>query len=193
MARLDDLIGFADTHRLKIGTIRDLIAYRRQHDHLVERRAEASFVSRWGGEWTARTFYNKATGTEQIALIKGRIDHDKPTLVRMHAMNVFADMFGEDGTRGGLLARSMELIGEAGSGVVVLLSPSGAGFSQALERKAGGPPGDEIRDYGVGAQILTELGVEDMILLTNTHHTLVALDGYGLSIVGERAITGGSN
>jgi 3,4-dihydroxy 2-butanone 4-phosphate synthase/GTP cyclohydrolase II len=106
-------------------------------------------------------------------------------------MNVFADMFGEDGKRSGLLERSMEIIGKAGSGVVVLLSPSGAeGFSQALQRKAGGPGPmpDELRDYGVGAQILTELGVEDMILLTNTHHTLVALDGYGLSIVGERAI-----
>ena len=189
MARMDDLVAFADHHKLKIGTIRDLIAYRRQHDHLVERRAEAKFASRWGGDWTARTYYNKATGTEQIALVKGRIDPDKPTLVRMHLMNVFTDMFGEEGARGSLLARSMELIGEAGSGVVVLLSPSGAaGFSQALERKAGGPPSDELRDYGVGAQILTELGVEDMILLTNTHHTLVALDGYGLSIVGERAI-----
>lgn len=189
MARMDDLIAFAQEHKLKIGTIRDLIAYRRQHDHLVERRAEARFASRWGGDWTARTYYNKATGTEQIALIKGHIDPDKPTLVRMHAMNVFADMFGEEGKRAGLLERSMEIIGEAGSGVVVLLSPSGAaGFSQALQRKAGAPMPDELRDYGVGAQILTELGVEDMVLLTNTHHILVALDGYGLSIVGERAI-----
>ena len=192
MARMDDLIAFAQEHKLKIGTIRDLIAYRRQHDHLVERRAEARFASRWGGDWIARTYYNKATGTEQIALIKGRIDPDKPTLVRMHAMNVFTDMFGEEGNRGGLLGRSMEIIGAAGSGVVVLLSPAGAtAFSQALHRKAGGPVVDELRDYGVGAQILTELGVEDMILLTNTHHTLVALDGYGLSIVGERAIDPG--
>jgi 3,4-dihydroxy 2-butanone 4-phosphate synthase/GTP cyclohydrolase II len=189
MARMDDLVAFADTHKLKIGTIRDLIAYRRQHDHLVERRAEARFTSRWGGEWLATTFYNKATGTEQIALIKGRIDPDKPTLVRMHAMNVFADLFGEDGPRSDLLARSMEMIGAAGSGVVVLLSQTGpGGFTQALQRKSGGPPGDELRDYGVGAQILTELGVQDMILLTNSHHTLVALDGYGLSIVGERPI-----
>ena len=166
MARMDDLIAFAETHRLKIGTIRDLIAYRRQHDHLVERRAEARFTSRWGGDWLARTYYNKATGTEQIALIKGRIDPDKPTLVRMHALNVFADIFGEQGKRRGLLERSMEIIGEAGSGVVVLLSPSSAtGFSQALEHKAGAPMPDELRDYGVGAQILSELGVEDMILL----------------------------
>jgi 3,4-dihydroxy 2-butanone 4-phosphate synthase / GTP cyclohydrolase II len=195
MARLDDLIEFAQEHGLKVGTIRDLIAYRRQHDHLVERRAEVKFTSRWGGEWTARTYYNKATGTEQVALIKGRIDADQPTLVRMHAMNLFSDMFGEDSARGGLLARSMEMIGEAGSGVVVLLRPAGDdGISRGMEQKAGGPATDELRDYGVGAQILTELGVEDMILLTNTHHTLVALDGYGLSIVGERTIdTGASN
>ena len=190
MARMDDLIAFADTHRLKIGTIRDLIAYRRQHDHLVERRAEARFTSRWGGDWTAHTFYNKATHTEQIALVKGRIDPDKPILVRMHAMNVFADLFGEDSPRGGLLACSMEMIGDAGAGVVVLLGAPGPGvFTRQLERQAG-KHSDELRDYGVGAQILTELGVEDMILLTNTHHTLVALDGYGLSIVGERAIVG---
>jgi len=191
MARMDDLVAFADTHKLKIGTIRDLIAYRRQHDHLVERRTEARFTSRWGDDWTATAFYNKATGTEQIALIKGRIDPDKPTLVRMHALNVFADIFGEDSPRASLLQRSMEIIGEAGSGVVVLLSHSGPdNFTRALHRKSGAAPGDELRDYGVGAQILTELGVEDMILLTNTHHVLVALDGYGLSIVGERAITG---
>ena len=198
MARMDDLITFADQHRLKIGTIRDLIAYRRQHDHLVERRAEVSFTSRWGGEWSARTFYNKATGTEQIALIKGRIDPEKPTLVRMHAMNLFADTFGERGARGDLLARSMEMIGEAGSGVVVLLFPTipGGGFSGMMQQQAavgGAGMGDELRDYGVGAQILTDIGVEDMILLTNTHHTLVALDGYGLSIVGERAISGAAD
>jgi 3,4-dihydroxy 2-butanone 4-phosphate synthase/GTP cyclohydrolase II len=193
MARLDDLIGFAQEHKLKIGTIRDLIAYRRQHDHLVERRAEAKFTSRWGGEWTATTFYNKATGTEQVALIKGRIDPDKPTLVRMHAMSVFADMFGEESKRGGLLARSMEIIGAEGAGVVVILTPSAPeAYTRALQSRTGAAR-EELRDYGVGAQILTDIGVEDMILLTNTHHTLVALDGYGLSIVGERAIDLGAN
>ena len=191
MSRLDDLVAFAQTHRLKIGTIRDLIAYRRQHDHLVERRAEVRFESRWGGDWRAITFYNKATGTEQIALVKGRIDPDQPTLVRMHALNLFADLFGEASTRAALLERSMQIIGEAGSGVVVLLSADGPGtFTRALQTKAGTTAPDELRDYGVGAQILTELGVADMVLLTNTHHTLVALDGYGLSIVGERPLTG---
>jgi 3,4-dihydroxy 2-butanone 4-phosphate synthase / GTP cyclohydrolase II len=192
MARMDDLVSFAQFHNLKIGTIRDLIAYRRRHDHLVEKRAEAKFTSDWGGEWTALTFWNKATGSEQVALVKGKIDPAKPTLVRMHAMSPFSDIFGEGGARGGLLRRSMEIIGDEGAGVVVVINkPRPDQFSVALQAKAGTlepKDMDELRDYGVGATILTELGVQDMILLTNTHHTLIGLDGYGLSIVGERAI-----
>jgi len=88
MARLDDLIEFAQHHNMKIGTIRDLIAYRRKHDHLVERRAEASFTSKWGGDWKVLSFYNKATKTEQIALQKGHVDPDNPTLVRAYACYV---------------------------------------------------------------------------------------------------------
>ncbi|WP_448662559.1 3,4-dihydroxy-2-butanone-4-phosphate synthase [Sphingomonas sp. CJ20] len=194
MARLDDLVSFAQYHNLKIGTIRDLIAYRRRHDHLVEKRAEAAFVSQWGGEWTALTFWNKATGSEQVALVKGAIDPAKPTLVRMHAVSPFSDLFGEGGERGGLLRRSMEIIGREGAGVVVVINRQRDDqFSMALQARAGAIPAtdmDELRDYGVGATILTELGVQDMILLTNTHHTLIGLDGYGLSIVGERAIDG---
>jgi 3,4-dihydroxy 2-butanone 4-phosphate synthase/GTP cyclohydrolase II len=194
MARMDDLVAFAQFHKLKIGTIRDLIAYRRRHDHLVSKRAEHRFVSRWGGEWTAMTFYNKATGTETMALVKGRVDPDKPTLVRMHSLSPFADSFGEISRRSGLLSRAMELIGQEGAGVVVVINRSMANaISRQMEVRAKGFPPEqadieELRDYGVGAQILAELGVHDMILLTNTHHTLVALEGYGLSIVGERPI-----
>jgi 3,4-dihydroxy 2-butanone 4-phosphate synthase/GTP cyclohydrolase II len=194
MARLDDLVAFAQLHNLKIGTIRDLIAYRRRHDHLVERRAETSFTSRWGGEWRVMTFWNKAEGTEQLALVKGRVNPDKPTLVRMHALSPFGDLFGEDGERGRLLQRSMEIIGEEGAGVIVVISKRRAdAFTMAVERKAGlrtEADMDELRDYGSGAMILNELGVEEIVLLTNSHHTLVGLDGYGLSIVGERAIDG---
>src|SRR5687768_17213380 len=102
MARMDDLIAFAQLHGLKIGTIRDLIAYRLKKDHLVEQTAEAQFESRWGGSWTVKTFLNKAVGTEQIALVKGKIDPDKPTLVRMHQLNLFSDIFGENEGRSGL-------------------------------------------------------------------------------------------
>ncbi len=192
MARLDDLVGFAQLHNLKIGTIRDLIAYRRRHDHLVEQRAEASFTSEWGGEWRALTFWNKATGSEQVALVKGRIDPDKPTLVRMHALSPFADVFGEGGARGGLLRKSMEIIGAEGAGVIVVINrPRPDGYTVALQTRSGAIPPkdmDELRDYGVGATILTELGVQEMILLSNTHHTLIGLDGYGLSIAGTRPI-----
>ena len=192
MARLDDLVSFAQLHNLKIGTIRDLIAYRHRYDHLVERRAETSFTSRWGGDWRVITFWNTAAGTEQIALLKGRVNPDKPTLVRMHALSPFGDLFGEEGARGKLLQRSMEIIGEEGAGVIIVINkPRADAFTMAVERKAGirtEADMEELRDYGVGAMILTELGVEEMILLTNTHHTLVGLDGYGLSIVGDRAI-----
>jgi len=192
MARMDDLVAFAQLHNLKIGTIRDLIAYRRRYDHLVEKRAETRFTSEWGGDWTAMTFWNKATGTEQVALVKGKVSPDTPTLVRMHALSPFTDLFGEGGERGGLLRRSMEIIGEEGAGVVVVINkPRADQFTLALEARAGKrKPADmdELRDYGVGATILTELGVKSMVLLTNTHHTLVGLDGYGLEIAGERAI-----
>ncbi|MFA6116576.1 MAG: 3,4-dihydroxy-2-butanone-4-phosphate synthase [Sphingomonas sp.] len=196
MSRLDDLVAFAQLHNLKIGTIRDLIAYRRRHDHLVEKRAEMVFHSKWGGDWKAMTFFNKATGDEQVALVKGRIDPDKPTLVRMHSLSMFADAFGEESERSGLLARSMETIAEEGAGVIVVINrPMKDSITRVIKLRAEGktigtPEAAELRDYGVGAQILAELGVQDMVLLTNTHHTLVGLDGYGLSIVGERPIPG---
>jgi 3,4-dihydroxy 2-butanone 4-phosphate synthase/GTP cyclohydrolase II len=196
MSRLDDLVAFAQLHNLRIGTIRDLIAYRRRHDHLVEKRAELPFHSKWGGDWRALTFHNKATGDETIALVKGRIDPAAPTLVRMHTASWFADMFGETSERAGLLSRSMELIAEEGTGVVVVINrPMKDAVSRSIRLRAegkgaGAPEVEELRDYGVGAQILAELGVEEMVLLTNTHHTLVGLEGYGLSIVGERKIDG---
>jgi 3,4-dihydroxy 2-butanone 4-phosphate synthase/GTP cyclohydrolase II len=196
MSRLDDLVSFAQLHNLKIGTIRDLIAYRRRHDHLVEKRAEMPFESKWGGTWKAMTFHNKATGDETIALVKGKIDPTKPTLVRMHTLSTFVDVFGEENERSGLLSGSMQLIAEEGTGVIVVINRQMAdGITRFIKLRgegkgAGAPEVEELRDYGVGAQILAELGVEEMVLLTNTHHALVGLEGYGLSIVAERAIPG---
>lgn len=193
MARLDDLVAFAQRHALKIGTIRDLIAYRRRNDHLVEKRTETRFQSEWGGEWRAITYWNKAQGTEQIALVKGCIDPSRPTMVRMHALSPLPDLFGEAGDRGSMLRRSMEIIGQEGSGVIVVINkPRADAFTTALmvrEGKLADADMDELRDYGVGAMILTELGVEEMVLLTNSHHTLIGLSGYGLSIVGERSLS----
>ncbi|AXB76771.1 3,4-dihydroxy-2-butanone-4-phosphate synthase [Novosphingobium sp. P6W] len=195
MARMDDLISFARMHDLKIGTIRDLIAYRRRHDRMIEKRNEITFHSRNGGDWIARSYFNRATGDETVALVKGRIDPNQPTLVRMHTLSLFADIFGEDtGDRSELLQRSMNMIAEEGTGVIVVINrPMNKLMSKVMDIKqefrAGGTPDlEELRDYGVGAQILAELGIHDMVLLTNTHHSLVALEGYGLNIVGERPI-----
>ena len=194
MARMGDLVSFARLHNLKIGTIRDLIAYRRKHDRMVVRKAELTFNSRWGGEWKACTFFNKATGDETMALVKGRIDPAEPTLVRMHTLSMFFDIFGEVNDRSDLLHRSMDIIGEHGTGVIVVINrPMNRLMTRTIEiknsiRAGEDVPIEELRDYGVGAQILAELGVHDMVLLTNTHHSLVALEGYGLSIVGEQRI-----
>jgi 3,4-dihydroxy 2-butanone 4-phosphate synthase/GTP cyclohydrolase II len=192
MARMDDLFAFARLHGLRIGTIRDLIAYRLRKDRLVEQTAEARFESRWGGTWTAKTFLNKASGVEQIALVKGHVDPEKPTLVRMHALSIVSDVFAEEGKRGGLLEGAMKAIAAAGAGVIVVINrPMPDALAQSLRIRAGAAPAsdsEQLRDYGVGAQILAELGVHDMVLLTNSHHTPVALGGYGLAIVGERPI-----
>lgn len=193
MARLDELLPFARLHGLKIGTIRDLIAYRRRHDHLVVRRTERLFESQWGGEWKAICFYNKATQSEQLVLQKGEVDPDKPTLVRVHQLALLDDIYGAVSQRSGLLERSMEIIGTEGSGIVVILlgtsSPQADFIVRSLAHDPRAHPDpDMLRDYGVGAQLLAELGVHDMILLTNNAPNPVALDGYNLAVVGQRAI-----
>ena len=194
MARLDDLMDFARMHGLKIGTIRDLIAYRLQKDHLVERVAISPFNASSGAEWQAQVFRDKASGEEQLALVHGALDTSRAVLVRMHSLDLFADVLGEAGERSGLLQAAMRDIEKEGSGVVVTLHAAAPGsLSRSIDLRAGKPAeaGDAVRGYGTGAQILAALGIHDMILLSNTHHSPVALAGYGLAIVEERPITGG--
>ncbi len=191
MARLDDLMDFARTHGLKIGTIRDLIAYRLKKDHLVERVATAPFTAQSGAQWQAQVFRDKASGEEQLALVYGTLDTEKPVLVRMHSLDLFADVLGEAGPRSGVLHGAMRMIEEEGSGVVVALHAAAPGsLSRSLDLRAGKPveAGDAVRGYGTGAQILAALGIHDMILLSNTRHSPVGLSGYGLAIVDERPI-----
>ena len=187
MARLDDLIPFARMHDLKIGTIRDLIEYRRRNDHLVECVEETPFESDYGGDWVAKIFRNKVDGTLHTALQKGRIIPGEPTLVRMHTLSLYSDVLGAPGPRKRVLQRAMAEVGKAGAGVIVVLMASdGDDLLKVLSRKA--EPESELRAYGIGAQILSELGIHDMVLLTNSHHNIIAIEGYGLNIVGERRI-----
>ena len=187
MARMDDLVAFARLHNLKMGTIRDLIAYRMRHDHLVERVSESMFTSDYGGDWKAMTYRNKVDGTVNVVLQKGKIVAGEATLVRMHSISIFHDLLGQAGPRKRILQRSMAEIGQAGAGLIVLLMPND---SDSLTREIGGTakPEMDLRTYGIGAQILADLGVHDMTLLTNAHRNVVGLDGYGINIVGERAI-----
>ena len=195
MARLDDLMDFARTHGLKIGTIRDLIAYRLKKDHMVERAASTAFKANSGVEWQAQVFRDKSSGEEQLALVHGALDVTRPVLVRMHSLDLFADVLGEAGARSGLLQSSMRMIEAEGSGVIVALHAAAAGsLSRSADLRSGKLPegGAEFRSYGIGAQILSALGIHEMILLTNTHHSPVALSGYGLEIVEERPIEWGN-
>ncbi|MFN2473418.1 MAG: 3,4-dihydroxy-2-butanone-4-phosphate synthase [Sphingomicrobium sp.] len=195
MARLDDLMSFAASHGLKIGTIRDLIAYRLKKDHMVERVAETRFAASTKAGWTAQVFRDKTSGAEHVALIHGGTPTHAPSLVRMHSIDLFADLLGEQCDRSGLLQGAMRMIEEEGAGVVVLLRATAEGaFTRSVQRRSGEEPGngDELRNYGIGAQILAALGIHDMVLLTNTRHAPVGLAGYGLAIVEERPIrTGG--
>jgi 3,4-dihydroxy 2-butanone 4-phosphate synthase/GTP cyclohydrolase II len=191
MARFDDLMDFARAHGLRVGTIRDLIAYRLKKDHLVERVAVCPFTAGSGALWQAQVFRDKASGEEQLALVHGAIDADQPVMVRMHSLDLFADVLAEAGSRSGLLHAAMRAVEQQGSGVVVTLHAAAPGsLSRAIDLRAGKPAeaGDAVRGYGTGAQILAALGIHDMILLTNTHHSPVALSGYGLAIVEERPI-----
>ena len=199
MARMPDLVQFAQRHGLKLGTIASLIEYRRRHDRVVERTVSTTFKSRFGGTYFTHVFVNRAAYAEHLALVMGDITTDEPVLVRMHALSVFRDVLGDlEQGRVGELQKSMELIGKAGRGVVVLIRES---WSTSLsdrvrERGAGAVKGSEeeaptpihLRDYGVGAQILLDLGVRDMILLTNSNRVVIGLEGYGLKIVDRKPI-----
>ncbi len=183
MARMDDLIPFARRHGLKMGTIRDLIEYRRKHDHLVERVAQMPFTSDYGGDWNLITFTNKIDATESFVLQKGQVNPGEPTLARVHTVSLLDDVLGRAGARKRALQRAMAEIGRHGSGLIVLLIQSGQG------RSGDAAAADmDLRAYGIGAQILADMGVHDMILLTNSHRNIIAIEGYGLNIVGERAI-----
>jgi len=193
MARLPDLVPFAQLHGLKIATIADLIAYRRRYDHFIHRAIETELESDFGGEFKMMVYLNTVEYAEHIALVKGDISTPEPVLVRMHATNVFDDVLGAKGPRSDMLKESMRIISEEGRGVIVLIRDTTATVVSDLLLRKGeateqGMP-RRLREYGVGAQILLDLGVHEMILLSDTDRSIVGLEGYGLSIAGQRPIT----
>ncbi|MCC6763278.1 MAG: 3,4-dihydroxy-2-butanone-4-phosphate synthase [Deltaproteobacteria bacterium] len=192
MARLPDIERFAATHNLKIATVAELIQYRLRHDSLVHRIAEARLPTRFGGDFRAVVYRSDVDGGEHLALVRGDITPGVPTLVRAHAEYLPGDVFGyTQRDTGAVLQRAMQIIADAGRGVVLYLrrEEHGVDLFAASDGTSGQPSTtsglrlNEFRDYGIGAQILRDLGVGKIRLLTNHPRRLVSLPGYGLEIV----------
>ncbi|WP_417726059.1 3,4-dihydroxy-2-butanone-4-phosphate synthase [Roseovarius sp.] len=192
MARLPDLIEFAAKHDLKIGTISDLIAYRHKHDNLISEIRRETVTSSHGGDWEMRIFADQITQTEHVVLSKGDITDGSPVLARTHALNALEDVLGiglstrADGPTG-KLPRAMEIIAREGRGAVFL-------FRQPRPKLAGEMEDEDaprtIKHTGLGAQIMSTMGIHQLILLTDSPKTrYLGLDAYGISIIGTRPLT----
>ncbi|MHA1540090.1 MAG: 3,4-dihydroxy-2-butanone-4-phosphate synthase [Alphaproteobacteria bacterium] len=183
MARMKDLIPFAKKMDLKIATICDLIAYRKRFDHLVEKISETSFETKIAGTFQHITYRNTISGEEHLALVKGDLSEGGKMLVRVHPLNLLKDaLYGLQSETGWTLQAAMEEIDAEGKGVIVLIQD---GYSKKISQKAPDKAAD-LRDYGVGAQILLDLGVREMVLLSNTAQHFIGLEGYGLEIIERR-------
>ena len=190
MARLPDLVAFAQRHNLKLGSIADLIAHRRRTERLVRRVQEGTFDHVAGGQWNLVVYANTLEYQEHLALVKGDLSSPEPVLVRMHAVDLLDDMTG--GPAWISVHNAMHMISRAGRGAVVLIRDHRkTALSDRVRQLAMSPrPQQELRDYGIGAQILLDLGVKDMVLLSNRRRTIIGLEGYGLNVVETRPIAG---
>ena len=199
MARLPDLVQFAQQHNLKVGTIEDLIAFRLRHDRVVKETNRTEVTSAIGGEFTLHVYETTGVPVEHLALVKGDVNGPEPVLVRVHAVNLLGDLLGigNTGEEHSMVAKSMRMIAEEGRGVLVLIRDQHpkAVSAQLIPSESNSPRKRNTREQrnveiGIGSQILRDLGVKDMILLTNSPKSVyVGLDGYGLSISEHRPIT----
>jgi len=201
MARMPDLEVLAEKHDLKIVAVQDIIAYRLQKESLVENIAEATIPTPYGGDFRAIVFRSKVEGTEHLAMVKGEFDVDDEVLVRVHSECLTGDVFHSLRCDcGDQLVRSLEMIGEEGKGALIYMHQEGRGIGLANKIKAyalqekgkdtveanealGLKP--DLRDYGIGAQILSHLGIRKLRLMTNNPKKIIGLEGYGLEIVGR--------
>jgi len=193
MARIPDLVNFSKKHNIKIGKIVDLISYRRKHDTFVNKILDDKIILKDGKEFDIKVFGNSFDKTEQIVLSKGVINDDKPVMVRVHVISYFDDLIGEIGSGNKSLKQTIDLINEARRGVLILVRDSSSSVINSYlsakdksQKEIEEQKQSELRIFGMGAQILSELGVKDMILLTNTDWKFMGLDAYGINIVETR-------
>ncbi len=194
MARLPDLIKFAKKHNLKIASIADIIKWRRKNESLISRLSESIIHSDFGGEWRLIVYRNDITMIENIVLVKGAINPSENILVRMHSIDLMIDILGIQNTQKqyGELQKAMQIISKNGKGIIVLLRENSFKSLENLflneNNKTNEKNIQELRNYGVGAQILNDLNVKKMILLSNSKPNVISLDGYGLKISGWKSI-----
>ncbi|HYZ32285.1 MAG TPA: 3,4-dihydroxy-2-butanone-4-phosphate synthase [Crenalkalicoccus sp.] len=188
MARMPDLVAFAQHHGFKLGTIADLIAHRRRTERLVHRVVEGHLEHPIGGDWKLVVYSSVLEQGEHLAMVKGDLSQTGPVMVRMHAANLIHDIVLGVGAHD--LHAAMRMIAASGRGAVVLLRDwRPASMSEQVRRgRDRRVPPPEIRDYGIGAQILVDLGVRDMVRLSNNPRPIVGLEGYGLQVVETRPI-----
>jgi 3,4-dihydroxy 2-butanone 4-phosphate synthase / GTP cyclohydrolase II len=190
MARVPDLISYAETHGLKIGTIEDLIAYRLRHDRPVRQVAQTRISSPFGGGFDLKVYATAIDPEEHLALVKGDLSAPGPVLVRVHAVNTVSDLIGVGGkpSEEPVIGKAMQAISRAGRGVIVLIRDTGPrSISDWIAQQARREGSRNVRqvEIGIGSQILRDLDIGEMVLLTNsTVNTYVGLEAFGLQIVG---------
>ena len=189
MARLPELIVFAKKHSLKIGTVSDLIKYRLKNDKIIAMIKERNFESEMGKDFKLKIFQNTLSGEKHYALVKNLTKNDEPKYVRMHKLDITKDIFEEKNLFGDEISKSFKIIEERGSGAIVLINSDMAPkIEKIFNRRETKDNKLELREYGVGAQILLELGLHKIILLSNSNKKIIALDGFNLEIVDQEKI-----
>lgn len=191
MARMPDLIKFARSHKMKIATIADLIEYRRKNEKLISVIEHGKFISKHAGEFGLTVYKSKVDGVEHLALVKGKISAEQPTLVRMHHLNIFSDCLEDaQNPKTGSLLKVMKKIAKHENGVIVVIRQPNEAITHLLTGATNQTPNKEqqLKNYGTGAQILSDLGVKKMTLLTNSKKSVIGLEGYGIKIVGYKKI-----
>jgi len=198
MARVPDLIRFSEKHNIKIGKIVDLISYRRQKDNFLNKSYESKITLKSGEDFDIRIYESNYDKTEQIVLSKGKIDDGKPVLIRVHVTDYFENLLGDYGSNDESLRKSINVISREGRGILILVRDSGSSAISQLaalkdevskDEKSAFEEKSELKIFGMGAQILSELGVKKMILLTNTDWKFIGLEAYNIEIVETRLIS----